>query len=136
MTNQPAVKLNPVRFPYPEKPHVVMDPSFQYWKRDQDGVIDELKIESWYAPKESPSGGHTCFVRLIYITHEGEAFRVKARAGGYGYCKFSSAFHSAFAKLFPQFKDERGLWAVNAAGETVVHNWLISIGFTKVVGIC
>lgn len=132
---QPDVKLNPVRFPYPEKPHVTMDFSFQFWTRGQAGVVDEFKIESWYAPKESSSGGHACTVRLTYVTHEGEAFRVKARAGGYGYCKFSSAFYSAFNKMFPQFKEERSLWGVNAAGENAVHNWLVSIGFTKVVGI-
>lgn len=135
MLQQPNVTLEPAKLPYPDKPSVTMDFAFQYWVRKWEDGTEEIKIESWYAPKESPSGGHACTVRLTYGAVDGLCSRAKARAGGYGYCKFSSAFCFAFRKLFPHLKNEEGLCSVNAAGESAVHNWLVSIGFTKVVGV-
>lgn len=132
MTHQPDVTLHPNRLPWVDKPGVVRDFAYQVWTRGEG--YERIKIDSWYAVKESPSGGWTCTLRLTYIKPDGECFPAKGRAGGYGYCKFSQAFYDAFNKLFPQFKEERGLWGVAGAGESAVSNFLVSLGFKKIAG--
>lgn len=128
MNFQPEVTLNPTRHPWVDRPNVTRDFTYQHWTRGEE----EIRIEAWYGVKESPSGGFSCTLRLSYVAATGERFSAKGRAGGYGYCKFSSAFGNAFRKLFPDL--DRDTWAVDAAGESVVYNFLVSLGFKKIAG--
>ncbi len=51
---------------------------------------------------------------------------MNGRAGGYGYCKFSAAFHDAVKKVDPEIK------GVSSAGDTAVRAYLEGLGYTVI----
>lgn len=117
IANQDGVRI-------PDPPAVQRDPYFAEYRRDING--ETLRIRTWYAVAESPSGGYTCSTTVQYYSPNNYAAGF-ARAGGYGYCKQSAAIWHALSKILstPHLRSYEG------CGMESLHSSLIKWGWKR-----
>ena len=89
---------------------------------------EHLKITTWRAAKEAPSGGYTVSARVSYVGPAGFA-ATKDRAGGGGYCKESAATAGALSKFGNAFVP---LARMSGCGMSSIENTLAYLGFQRV----